>query len=178
MNITLVPLAKIHFSLLLRWLLTPHVQQWWDSDIAWTKERIVEKYASYVEGYKFENGICKPIEAFIITVGAAPVGYIQAYNAYDFSREPALVELPDSLMAFDVFIGESEYLNRGIGSHAIMQLLLSCVGKYEYAFVDPVAGNAAAIRMYEKIGFKKIDSSPVGVSWMIKLLISAQREKL
>ncbi len=170
MNISLVPLAEVHFSLLLRWLLTPHVRQWWDSGMVWTQERIIEKYRDYTEGYKFENGLRKPIEAFIITVDAVPVGYIQAYNPYDFRREQLLENVPVSLLALDLYIGESDFLNKGVGCQAIMLLLSRYVGKYEYAFVDPAINNSVAIRMYEKGGFTKCAYTPDGVCWMVKHL--------
>ncbi|NBO24779.1 MAG: aminoglycoside adenylyltransferase, partial [Chlamydiae bacterium] len=30
MKITFAPLAESHFSLLLKWLESPHVKKWWD----------------------------------------------------------------------------------------------------------------------------------------------------
>ena len=46
------PLKREHFPLLLKWLETPHVKKWWDSDINWTLELIEKKYSSYTQGFK------------------------------------------------------------------------------------------------------------------------------
>lgn len=116
MQITFIPLAESHFPLLLQWLKTPHVKAWWDSDTQWTLGSIQEKYTSYVKGYKLDNGVSKPIKACIICVAAKPIGYIQIYNPYDF---PDLLHgrsgLPKNLGAFDIFIGDKEYLGQSIG---------------------------------------------------------------
>jgi len=45
MIITFKPLQETHFPLLLKWLETPHVKQWWDEDVVWTLELIKENMA-------------------------------------------------------------------------------------------------------------------------------------
>lgn len=169
MNITFLPLAESHFPLLLRWLQAPHVKKWWDQDVHWTPALIQQKYGDYIKGYKLDNGVAKPINAYIICVDEKPVGYIQIYNAYDFPREIPLVNLPESLAAFDVLIGEADYLKQGIGSKVITLFLDQYAVSYSYVFVDPDSANFAAIRAYEKAGFKKTEYQPdTDEIWMIK----------
>lgn len=169
MKITFTPLAKSHFPLLLKWLETPHVKTWWDQDVEWTPELIQEKYTNYVEGYKREFGIAKTIKAYIICVDRVPIGYIQIYNAYDFARSKLLTDLPSNLAAFDVLIGEESYLKQGLGSQAIEQFLKEHGNSYTHVFADPKNTNLAAIRAYEKAGFKKIIEQPdVRELWMIR----------
>lgn len=159
MNITFVPLSDTHFTLLLQWLETPHVKAWWDQDIQWTKELIEEKYGQYAQGYKLQNGEPKKLQAYIIYVDQVPIGYIQLYNAYDFPRSAPLIELPKSLAAFDIFIGEPNYIGKGIGSQAL-QLFLDkyATPNFEYTFADPEMHNIAAIKTYTKVGFKIADT--------------------
>jgi RimJ/RimL family protein N-acetyltransferase len=184
MNITFSPLAESHFPLLLKWLETPHVKAWWSVDqnsqrvgevkqkeeeAKWTSSLIQEKYINYVKGFKLENGVNKPIQAYIIFVDTIPIGYIQIYNAYAFPRSKPLIGLPLDLAAFDVLIGEEGYLKRGIGSMAIMQFLKEYGGKYTHIFVDPETTNLAAIHAYEKAGFKKINQQPESDEvWMLR----------
>lgn len=59
MNIVFKLLHENHFSLLLKWLETPHVKRWCDPHITWTLELIQKKYGDYVKGYKIENGVAK-----------------------------------------------------------------------------------------------------------------------
>lgn len=114
-------LNEYYFPFLLKWLQAPHVKLWWDHDINWTIELIEKKYSNYVKGYKIENKVMKPIEAYIINKNHVPIGYIQIYNAYDFPRAYSLHGLPKNLGALDMFIGEKEYLNNNIGSQSIKQ---------------------------------------------------------
>ena len=171
MNIIFTPLNKQHFGLLLKWLQTPHVKEWWNKDVNWTPQLIEEKYSTYVEGYKQEGNTPKPIFAFIISVDEKPVGYIQMYNAYDFPREDgiSLEGLPNSLAAIDYFIGDPQSLGKGIGSHTLKLFLHEHVfPAYKACFVDPDRVNTAAIRAYEKAGFRKVKEVQDGkVTWVI-----------
>lgn len=166
MALSFEQLSRDHFSLLLKWLNKSHVKKWWDQDIVYTYEIIEEKYSSYTEGYKLENSIKKPISAFIIYLDDKPIGYIQIYNTYDFMRTKSLKDLPRSLGSVDFFIGEEEYLRRGIG---VEILKVFDYQNFEYILVDPDINNIAAIKTYEKAGFKKIvDHTDVNEVWMIK----------
>lgn len=156
MNITFTPLAASHFPLLLKWLEEPHVKAWWDQGVKWTPELIREKYADYIKGDKLENGIAKKIKAYIICTNHVPIGYIQIYNAYDFARSEPLSGLPPNLGALDIFIGEEAYLKQSLGSIAISEFLKLYGNNYSYVFTDPDSSNIAAIKCYEKVGFKKI----------------------
>lgn len=147
----------------------PHVKAWWDKDVDWTPELIREKYISYVKGYKLENGVAKAISSYIIAIDDTPIGYIQLYNAYDFFRSKPLTGLPSSLAAFDIFIGEELYLKKGISSKAIAQFLREYGKSYTHILADPECTNLAAIRAYEKSGFKKMNEQPDGGKiWMIR----------
>lgn len=169
MNITFIPLTELHFPLLLKWLLAPHVKKWWDQDVAWTPELIQGKYGDYVKGYKQIDDMQRPVKAYIICMDDQPIGYIQLYNAYDFPRSRQLAGLPENLGAFDIFIGEEKYLRKGIGSAVITKFLTEYACQYSHILADPDQDNIAAIRAYEKAGFKKIgaqfNSNEV---WMIR----------
>ena len=169
MRITFVPLAESHFPLLLKWLEAPHVKKWWDQDVHWTPVLIQQKYGDYIKGYKLDNGVAKPINAYIICVDEKPIGYIQIYNAYDFPRETPLSHLPENLAAFDVLIGEADYLKQGIGSKAITAFLDQYATSYSHVFVDTESTNIVAIRAYEKAGFKKTEYQPhTNEIWMLR----------
>jgi RimJ/RimL family protein N-acetyltransferase len=173
MKITFVPLAESHFSLLLKWLETPHVKKWWDQDVTYTIELVREKYSSYIKGYKLVDGQQRPIQGFIIHNNQNPIGYIQIYNAYDFPRSKTLSGLPANLGAFDIFIGEESALQQGLGSKAILEFLKLHGNQYTHIFADPDSNNVAAVKCYEKAGFKKVsEQEDTGEAWMIKDLSS------
>lgn len=157
MNINFVPLADSHFPLLLKWLEMPHVKLWWDQEIKWNLELIKQKYLSYIKGYKLQNNEPKKIQAYIVEVNRTPVGYIQIYNAHDFEQENLLINLLPNLAAIDFFLGEPEYLNKGIGILTLKTFLENFIDKkFSHILVDPDSKNIAAIKTYEKVGFKII----------------------
>ncbi len=172
LKIAFIALQERHLPSLLTWLETGHVKDWWDQDVHWTSELVKEKYGSYVHGYKIEDGIQKPLQAFIICIDDIEIGYIQLYNAHEFAREGgiSLNELPRSLAACDIFIGDPTYVGKGYGTALMKKFLQDYVDpKYEACFVDPDTANTKAIRAYEKAGFEKIKTIQNGtVTWMIR----------
>lgn len=169
MTITFEPLHESHFSLLLKWLEAPHVKKWWDQDVTYTMDLIHEKYSSYIKGYKLVDGQQRPIQGFIIHNNQNPIGYIQIYNAYDFPRSKSLSGLPANQGAFDILIGEESALQQGLGSKAILEFLKLHGGQYSHMFADPDSSNIAAIKCYEKAGFKMVsEQQDIEEVWMIK----------
>jgi aminoglycoside 6'-N-acetyltransferase len=153
LTLTFTPLQEHSLPLLLEWLETPHVKAWWDQAIVWNMDLIKEKFGAYVHGHK------KLMRAYIICADGKEIGYIQLYNAHDFPREDevTLDELPNSLAAFDIFIGNPAYVGKGYGSQIMRQFLAEHIDpQYEACIVDPDTANVAAIRAYEKSGFEKI----------------------
>lgn len=161
-NIAFKSLEKSHFFLLLKWLELPHVKAWWDQDIKWTSQLIEEKYGDYVHGYKRfkQEGklIQKPVYAYIIFYDEISIGYIQYYNIQDFPVEfkDKVIQFPENSAAIDWYIGEEAYTGKGIGPVILNMFVKDYVYKtFEYVFINSDAKNRRAIRVYEKIGFKR-----------------------
>ncbi|MGX6960358.1 MAG: GNAT family N-acetyltransferase [Rickettsia endosymbiont of Pentastiridius leporinus] len=107
-----------------------------------------------------QNNESKEIKAYIIEIDQIPIGYIQIYNAYDFQRSKPLINLPSKLAGIDFFIGEADYLNKGIGTLALKNFLENFVDKqFTHILVDPDSKNIAAIKTYEKVGFKIVQKN-------------------
>jgi len=72
-----------------------------------------------------------------------PLGYFQYYIA---SKE---------IIGIDQFIGESDHINKGIGTAAIKLFLEIIVKKHkpQQIILDPHPENKRTIRCYEKVGF-------------------------
>lgn len=167
------PLALDHFSLLHKWMQHPHVSQWWGEGRAWSFPDIQEKYHSYTLGYKIEQEEKRSISPFVVHFQNRPIGFIQAYNAYDFPREGFNVtdvwqELSQSLAALDFFIGEPDCIGMGLGAEILKAFLESHLFHfYEACLVDPDKSNKAAIKTYTKAGFstlKELESSIIMIA--------------
>ena len=131
-----------------RWLNTPHVARWWyGDDTSW--RGIEEQYGSYIEGRE-------PVRPYLILQGGTPIGYIQSYLVSDDEEYARLVGVEDSA-GVDMFIGEEEYLYRGLGSEILRRFLAEVVFRDEnvkVCVIGPEPKNVAAIRAYEKAGFR------------------------
>lgn len=170
-KVSFVLLEVSHFPLLLKWFKEPRVKKWWDKETNYSIESVHDKYISYALGYKLDNNFRKLIYPYIINIDGHLIGYIQFYDFYDFPREYDIIleNLPSSLAALDLFIGEPEFINKGFGTKILDLFTKNYVfSKFSYCFVDPEKENLAAIKAYQKVGFKKIPSSIGNVEWLIK----------
>jgi RimJ/RimL family protein N-acetyltransferase len=148
-----------------RWLKTPHVARWWYEDVG-TFEEVSEQYSAYIEGRE-------PVEPYFIVYNERPAGYIQSYRVSDDEEYTELVGI-DNSAGVDLFIGEEDLLYGGLGPSLIRRFLADVVfadGSIEVCVIDPEPENKAAIRAYEKAGFryfKSVDTSG-GPVYLMKL---------
>ena len=143
-------LRSSDLTLMHRWLNTPHVRHWW-YDEGTSYQEIEEKYLPRIEGQEL-------VRPFVILHEGGPVGFIQYYpiSAEDDETYTGLVGVENST-GVDLFIGEPEYLYRGLGSHVIRRFLSEYVFSdpgVEVCVIGPEPKNVAAIRAYEKAGFR------------------------
>ena len=147
-DISFRPLQAPDLALVHRWLVSPHVARWWRS-AAYTRQKVEEEYLPYIDGRE-------PVEPFLILHERTPIGYVQGYRISHDREYATLVDVEDSA-GLDLFIGEAKYLYRGLGEPILRRFLA------EHVFSDPAVGacvigpepeNAAAIRAYEKAGFR------------------------
>jgi RimJ/RimL family protein N-acetyltransferase len=123
-----------------RWVRSPHVVRWWgnpDLHLATLGQRPKDAHA-------------------LITADGRPVGYLCWQRPSREELEDAgLTDLPEDLVDIDILIGDAEYLGCGIGPRALALLLakLRCVG-VGFAGLAASTSNRAAIRAYEKAGFR------------------------
>ena len=136
-----------------QWQNQPHVREWWDPD---------EPPLSPDEArqrYRGSTGADSPMTACIFEFNGRAAGYIQfhPWAAYPEDAEAMGVPLVEGAWGLDVFVGEPDLIDRGIGT-ALVDLLsrylfeergASCV-----MFVAAV-DNARALRAYEKAGFAR-----------------------
>ncbi len=98
-----------------------------------------------------------PTDYFVIELDGRPIGDIQCYLIDDDPEYAAMVALGRPAFGIDLFIGEPELIGRGHGP-ALIRAFLRDVAFPRYGVdlcvIGPTRGNVAAIRAYEKAGFR------------------------
>jgi aminoglycoside 6'-N-acetyltransferase len=149
------PLTSDDFPLLLNWLSRPHVREWWDAEED-TLEKVAHNYS------EAEEGLGRFILLEVNEDNEKPIGYFQHYLA------------PDGSIGIDQFIGEEDYINRGVGQQAIRLFIEMIMREHkpQSIILDPHPDNKRAIRCYEKVGFKYYETRRAkngGLAYMMRL---------
>jgi aminoglycoside 6'-N-acetyltransferase len=142
------PMTSADLPLIRRWLTLPHVREWWgDPD---------EQYA-LVSGDLDEPAM----DQYIVSAEGNPFGYLQCYDltAWNSGFGPQ----PQGTRGIDLFIGESDMIERGHGSALIRAFVDDRLQNGAPRIVtDPDPANRRAVRAYEKAGFspdRMVDTS-------------------
>ena len=149
-NITFKPLEEKDMTLFFTWVKKTHIAQWWKSD---TYEKFVEKYRPKIalQSYVFP---------FIMYINEKPIGYIQYYLAdkADDGWWSKTHGQPAGTVGMDIIIGETNFIGKGFGPMLIKKFIEKIYQetKTSKIIIDPDVTNIAAIRCYEKIGFKRV----------------------
>jgi len=140
MTLEFRPFTADDFPLMLEWLSKEHVKEWWNDG-----DHTLEKVAHH---YGKEDDVARFI---LVEVGRStekPIGYFQYYF------------LPDGSIGIDQFIGEEDYINKGVGEQAIRKFVDLILQERAPTgiILDPSPDNKRAIRCYEKVGFKHYET--------------------
>jgi RimJ/RimL family protein N-acetyltransferase len=104
-----------------------------------------------------------------------PFGYVQTYHVADYPDYWRALALEGDVFGVDLFVGEKDYLHRGYGSAALRRFVREVVfGQLdaELCVVGPVPENAAAIRAYEKAGFRYLKTISTGHEREERLMVA------
>lgn len=159
MKITFTRLSESHFPQLLQWLEAPHVKMWWDQDVVYTIDLVREKFGKYTHTLPLSANSKNKVYAYIIYLDDQMIGYIQTYNARDFSHENKidLSAISGSICGIDLFIGNPKFLYKKLGGQIINEFYEQILARhFDWCLVDPVKENTAAIKAFEKIEFEKL----------------------
>lgn len=139
------PVDAAHRTLVHQWLKLPHVAKWF-----------------YGQG--LENTL-NHLDAFL--KGSSSSHYWLAYDnshPFAFLITSRVCKPSDELtrwcakdgeaITLDMFIGDTEYLGRGLSQILIREFLNSQFPNVAEVLIDPEATNARAIHVYQKAGFE------------------------
>lgn len=171
------PLRDEDIPLARGWLLEPHVSRWYHDDPKETDypEGTIHDWLEAVHGRD-------PTDMFVIEMDARPIGIIQSYrvDAYpDYVAE--IGALAEPAFGVDLFIGERELIGKGHGTALLREFVRQGFDRYgvAYCVIGPSRSNAAAIRSYEKAGFRYLkDYREEGMSEPEHVLLDIHRGDL
>lgn len=149
-NINIRPMQdnEIDYQLMAKWLSTPKVYEFIHGrpkNLEWVKQ----KYGPRVR--KEEN-----VNSCLIEYVSKPIGYMQYFPVT--KKEDYELKSEKDVWAIDMWIGEPDFWEKGIGSRSL-KLLVDYIFKSlkaEKIVIDPHTDNPRAIRAGEKAGFKKV----------------------
>ncbi len=122
--------------LIKRWLMAPHVAQWWGDP---------DEQFGLVSGDLAEPAM----DQFIVTTARKPLGYLQCYRLTDWNI--SFGDQPGGTRGIDLFIGEPDMIERGHGSALIREFADNLLAAGTPRVVtDPDPTNIRAVRAYEK----------------------------
>lgn len=142
------------YELMVRWRNLPHVRRFWDPDLP------VSTLESITEEYQPDTAADSVSTACIIELRGEPIGFIQFYRwaAYPDEAKEAEISFDENAWGLDVFIGDAEVIDKGLGTRAVRVLsdhLIDERGASEVSLLTDVK-NVRAQRCYEKAGFRKV----------------------
>ncbi|WP_053366514.1 GNAT family N-acetyltransferase [Bacillus sp. FJAT-27245] len=134
-----------------KWLNNGFAAKWYGKK-QMTIEDVKEKYLPYINNEK-------PTQSYIFSYENKPIGYIQTYKINDYPDYEKQVAIDENASGLDLFIGEDEFIHKGLGKYIIRKFLKEIVFSLSGAvscILGPEPDNVIAIKTYEKVGFKYV----------------------
>jgi RimJ/RimL family protein N-acetyltransferase len=153
-NISFREFKEADYRFMLKWLSTDFVKQWYYKSIDWTYERIADWCKPFTQK---QNTDGSPLESFIILYNDKEMGYIQTSLLKDAPEYNELLQGGDDSADIDLFIGEEEFIYKGLGPIIIKKFIENKVFENKNinkCIIATVSKNVAAIKAFEKAGFK------------------------
>jgi len=132
------------------WLIRPHVAKGY----AAAPSSFMEVVAKFGPRASDDN----VVRAYVVTLDGRDAGYIQAYDVAAFPEYARSLESGAGTSSMDLFIGEEDLVRRGLGPRVIGRFVDEVVladARVMTCIAGPGEGNIAAIRAFEKAGFRR-----------------------
>lgn len=137
-------------------------------------EEVEKKYLPYTTG----ELLTWP---FIIYQRAQAIGYIQWYRIADHPDYHRHLGVSEEAAGVDLFIGSPDHIHTGLGAMILRLFLREVVFRESpcvSCIVGPEVSNKAAIRAYEKAGFRYLKQVEIPDEEAPEYLMRISREEL
>lgn len=145
------PLAVDELPMLKGWFDQPHAAPWFRGGRSLAE--VSDEFMRYFNGEE-------PVHSYVVTYDCAPMGLCQWELMADFPEAMRAYGATDpGTVNVDVLIGDPSFARRGLGGPMVLRFLREIVfrdARATVCLIDPRVENAAAIRAYEKAGFRHV----------------------
>lgn len=137
-----------NYHLMHKWCSEKFVYEWFEQRIL-TFEEVVNKYKTKLLEQKQD--------LYFISYNKINIGFVQIYK-HEGEKFNELNSY-DNIYEYDIFIGESKYLSKGIGTKIVNYIDKYIYEKYlsDCIILRPFKRNIRAIKYYQKNGFHIIN---------------------
>ena len=173
-KITFKKLQLNDLKLLHKWLNSPHVHEFYDKDKNNTLEDVEKRYAPKIKGEK-------PTNCYFAIYEGKAVGYIQKYFVNDWPELGNFLNYDETVVSVDLFIGDHEFMGKGFGSFMLVEFIKQVVfvdEKVTLCMIGPEPSNKRAIRAYQKVGFKHVQTLRICDETEETYVMELKRERL
>jgi aminoglycoside 6'-N-acetyltransferase len=129
------------------------VERWWNDGVKTPyPDAAIADYREAIEGRD-------PTSHYLAKIDGRPIGMFQHYRIADDPEYAEALALGEDAIGVDLFIGEPELIGRGHGPALLRQFLRDVAFPFhglDVCVIGPSVKNVAAIRAYEKIGFRAL----------------------
>ncbi len=129
------------------------MKRWWDEGVKTPyPDAEIEDYRDAIRGKD-------PTYRYLSQIDGKSAGMFQHYRIGDDADYAAALALDEDAIAVDLFIGEAELIGRGHGPAMLRQFLRDVAFPFhgiDVCVIGPSVKNAAAIRAYDKAGFRPL----------------------
>lgn len=146
------PLCESDLAMLHEWIHRPHVMEWWGGEAGCeTLDQTRSKYLPRV-------GEQSHVRPHIALLSGEPIGFIQSYVAVACGDGWWEDETDAGVRGIDQFLADGMKLGQGLGTRMVSAFVRRLFEDRAVTRIqtDPSAGNARAIRCYEKAGFRAV----------------------
>lgn len=142
---------------LVRWQRESEVALWWGEQDK-SEDEITAKWVRRTGGAGSDYD--RNTSRYVIVVDGHDIGHIQSYDLQHYPKHAAEIDIPNS-GGLDLFVGEPEWRDRGIGTLVVRKFIdevVFAMPGIATCIIDPDPANRRAIRTYEKVGFVHVRS--------------------
>ncbi len=153
---TFKPAVESQRELIHQWLQQDYISEWIHGQGLQNTLSGLEKFFQYQAKGEALDRQTKITQHWIGYDGDKPFVYLLTSNVFKNTADPyaKYSELDGPAITLDIFIGNTEYLGKGLASTVIKEFLQSQFSDVSEVFIDPEKDNVRATHVYQKAGFR------------------------